>query len=683
MRLRKRRLNPLYIPLVVILLLSGGGLLFSQNIEMDEVYARDEFRWGVRSFHSGNFNKALLSFEKALSYTPDDTMIQEWLGRAYYRSGFTETALDIWTEILDQGEGSALLQNTVDVISYRSGLGRELHEIDRYVISAEIQGKQEEYNLFLRPSSILTMDDGSFYIVAYGSNEVVLFNTNGALKKRFRGGVYGFDHPFDIVESSDGNFFVSEFEGDRIVKCNNEGYILNSFGSSGRGPGELIGPQFLASDGKGYIYITDYGNRRVCKFDEEGNFILSFGRRTSRFQGLRAPSGILVRGGRVYVSDTVNRLVAVFDESGNFMTTLGEGRLESPEGITPFDRDRILIADSDRIVTLHLETEKVTLLSDLEGRGEKVLQAELDENGNIIVADFNKGDITILSELSSLYAGLYVEIDRVHSIDHPGIIAGVTVSTRLGKPVTGLDQSNFIITENRGRVYNQALHHAVNEMEYADITLLIDKSPEMKEMETQIREAVTQLSRILGDRGTIRIVSASESPSIEADENTPRSDLLKAGLAGEYSDKWRFDLGLRLAASSLLDSTARRAVVFITRGDLTDDSFSQYGLLESKQYLENNHIPFYSLYLDSGNMSDELNYLTDQTDGGSFELYQPEGIAPLVTHILEYRSGTYYLTYDSASYSDFGRALIAMEVEVLHFKRSGRDESAYFAPLEY
>ncbi len=657
--------------------------LFSQNVRMDEAYARDEFRWGVRAFHGGNFNRALLSFEKALSYTPEDTSIQEWLGRAYYKSGFTETAIDIWEGILETGGGDPLLRNMVDVISYRSGLGNELYETDRYVISAEIEGKQEEFNLFLRPSSILTMDDGSFYIVAYGSNEVVLFNTNGALKKRFRGGIYGFDHPFDIVESLDGNFFITEFEGDRISKSNRDGYILNSFGTSGRGPGNLIGPQFIASDGKGYIYVTDYGNRRVCKFDEEGNFILSFGRETGRFQGLRAPSGVFVRDGRVYVSDTVGKLVAVFDESGNFITTLGKGRLKSPEGISPFGEHGLLVADTDRIISLDPETEKVTVLSDLEGRGQKALKAELDENGNIIVTDFNKGDVTILSELSSLYAGLFVQIDKIYPVDHPKVTVGVSVTTRLGKPVTGLDQSNFVITERRRPVAIPTLHHAVNEMDFADITLLIDKSPEMAESEDQIGDAIMMFTEALGRNGNIRIISASDTPTIEADENTPRSELLEAGLRGDYTGRWRFDLGLRLSVSSLLDSTARRAVVFITRGDLNEQSFSQYGLLESKQYLENNHVPFYTIYLGTGPRDEELDYLTESTGGGSFELYQPEGISPLVDSIMSYRSGTYYLTYNSATYSDYGRAEIPLEVEVVHFKRSGRDEISYFAPLEY
>ncbi len=650
---------------------------------MNEVYAGEEKRRGVKAFNSGNFNRAILAFEKALSYTSDNSEIQEWLGKAYFRSGFTETALNIWEGIIRNGEGTALLQNLVNVIAYRKGLGRELYEKGRYVISAEIEGVQEEFNLFLRPSSVLTMDDGSFYIVAYGSNELVLFDTNGALRKRLRGGLYGLDHPFDVVESLDGNFFITEFEGDRITKCNPDGYVLFSFGESGLGDGKLMGPQFITSDGKGYLYVTDFGNRRVCKFDEEGNFILSFGRATAQFGGFRTPSGIVYKDGKVYVADTSRNLIAIFDESGNFVATLGKGAFRSPEGLAIFDEEHLLVADTDRIVTIDLATEGITTVSDLEGKGKKVLQAQPDENGNIICVDFTKGNIAILSELTSLYAGLVVQIDRIFSVDHPLVLLSATVSTRLGTPVTGLDGSNFLLTEGYQPVVNQDFRHDVNSAEYIDVTLLIDKSEEMDAYSDQLSEAVAMFYDFLGNRGRIRVVTAGETPTLQAGEDAGRVGIIAASREVETTPDWRFDLGLRMAASELFSGTARKAVVFITRGRVSDQGFQQYGLLESKQFLENNHIPFYCITLSPEPAEEELDYLCRETGGKQYYLYEPVGIRPLIDHMLHSRQGTYYFTYTSPTYADYGREFIPVELEVFHFKRSGRDESGYYAPLRY
>jgi DNA-binding beta-propeller fold protein YncE len=672
-----------YIVSLSLLLTVPGLSLLSQDIDMNVVYAREEKRRGVKAFNGGNFNRAILAFEKALSYTPENADIQEWLGKSYFRSGFTETALNIWEGIIGSGSGTPKLQNLVNVVAYRKGLGRELYDRGRYVISAEIEGKEEDYNLFLRPSSVLTMDNGSFYIVAYGSNEVVLFDTNGALRKRLRGGLYGFDHPFDIAESGDGNFFVTEFEGDRITKCNPDGYVISSFGESGLREGQLMGPQFLTTDGKGYLYVTDYGNRRVSKFDEEGNYILSFGRPTLRFEGLRAPSGIVYKDGRVYVADTAKKLIAVFDESGNFISTLGQGAFHAPEGISLFDDTRLLVADTDRIVTIDLASEQVTAVSDLEGNGEKVLHAELDENGNIISVDFTRGNIAILSELSNLYAGLFVQIDRIYSVDHPRVLLSATVSTRLGNPVTGLDGRNFILTEGYLPVGDQQFRHGVNEANYIDVTLLIDRSPEMERYGDQLSEATAMIYDFLGENGRVRVVSAGETPVVTADENSSRSDIIAAVRNADEAEDWRFDLGLRMAASELFTGTARKAVVFLTHGRVPDDGFRQYGLLESKQFLENNHVPFYCVTLSPEPAVEEINYLCRETGGKQFYLYEPAGIRPLVDHMLESRKGTYYFTYRSPTYADYGREYIPVELEVIHFKRSGRDESGYYAPLQY
>lgn len=673
-----------YIFVLIVLLIIPAGISLSQDIDMNAVYAREEKRRGVKAFNSGNFNRAILAFEKGLSYTPENADIQEWLGKSYFRSGFTETALNIWDGIIDAGKGTPKLQNLVNVIAYRKGLGRELYERGRYVISAEIEGVQEEFNLFLRPSSILPMEDGSFYIVAYGSNEVVLFDTNGALRRRLRGGIYGFDHPFDIAETGDGNFFVTEFEGNRITKINPDGYPIASFGESGLGDGQLMGPQFLTVDGKGYLYVTDYGNRRVCKFDEDGNFILSFGRRIPNiFEGLRTPSGIVYKDGRVYVADTSRDLIAVFDESGNFLSTLGRGVFHAPEGLSIFDDTHLLVADTDRIVTIDLDTEQLAAVSDLEGKGEKVLQAKRDQNGNIISVDFTKGNVAILSELSNLYAGLFVQIDRIHSVDHPSILLSATVTTRLGTPVTGLNGSNFIITEGYVPVGNQQFRHAVNEADFADLTILIDRSPGMEPYRDQLSEAAAMIHDFIGDKGRIRVVSAGDTPILETNEGSGRAEIIAAARSGENSPDWRFDLGLRMAAAELFPSTARKAVVFITRGSIPDGGFDQYGLLESKQFLENNNIPFYCVTLSPDPAEEELQYLCRETGGKQFYLYEPAGIRPLIDHILTARKGTYYLSYQSPTYADYGREYIPVELEVIHFKRSGRDESGYYAPLQY
>ena len=654
------------------------------QIDMDEVYARDEFRWGVKAYNNGYFNKAILSFEKALSYTPDSVQFQEWLGRAYYRAGFAETALRIWETILDRGEGSALLKNRVDVISFRKGLGRELYQRDRFVTAAEIKGKLEYYNLFLKPTAVLPTADGGFYVVAYGSNEIVLFDANVGLEKRLRGGLTGFDHPFDVAEAPDGNLFVSEFEGDRITKCNRNGYPIFSFGGRGRGEGEMVGPQYIDIDDAGYLYVTDFGNRRVCKFDVEGNFVLSFGAKGPGFSGFRSPSGIAVRNGRIYTADTVRKRISVFDTSGNHIEDIGEGVLLGPEDISFIDDGTLMVADTERLVRFDVSTEQLEVVSDLEGEGRRVMSGRLDANGNILTADFENNSVRILSELSSLYAGLWVDVQRVISENYPSMTLAVEVSTRLGVPVTGLEGSNFIITEGGRPVANPVFDYAVDAAGVMDSMVLIEKSPGMNEYRDRLTDAVQNLYGRLRGSGRLGIVTAGDAPVVDMESGATAQGFVESALGGETTKSWRFDAGLRLAASELIQGNARRTLFFVTTGNLGREPFSQYGLMESVQYLEANNIVFNAVLLErDGEVSDELEFLARETGGAVRFLYEPAGLEPMVENSRTVRSGTYFLTFDSVTYSDFGRAFIPVEVEVNLFKRSGRDESGYYAPLEY
>ena len=76
-------------------------------------FAEEEFRRGVQAFYRGSFNDAILQFEKALSYLPEEGLILEWLGKAYYRAGLESAAIQQWEFALDQGHCGQLLQNTI------------------------------------------------------------------------------------------------------------------------------------------------------------------------------------------------------------------------------------------------------------------------------------------------------------------------------------------------------------------------------------------------------------------------------------------------------------------------------------------------------------------------------------------------------------------------------------------
>src|SRR5208282_5222948 len=118
----------------------------------------------------------------------------------------------------------------------------------------------------------------------------------------------GLRAPFDLLPWGN-RYYVSEFTTDQVSILDSNGLRIRAFGKRGRGDGQFLGPQFLATDGEA-LFVTDWGNARVSKFDPEGNFLLSFGGPVEGFAGLKNPTGIAAKSGTVYVADRALRSVS-------------------------------------------------------------------------------------------------------------------------------------------------------------------------------------------------------------------------------------------------------------------------------------------------------------------------------------------------------------------------------------
>ena len=315
--------------------------------------AADEFRLGVHAYNRFSYNEAILSFERALSFRPGEALILDWLGRAYYRSGFEEIALRQWRAALDsygRNTGVGMLLNSrIETVANRRFLMPIADDGVRYVGAGRYPGKYEDIILFRQPTSVLPNKDGTIWIVAYGSNEIVRVSVNGIIIERRRGPLNGFDRPYDMARGQDGRMYLSEYRGSRISVLDSEGRWLSYIGSRGLGLGQFVGPQHLTIDEDGYLYAVDYGNRRISKFDPDGKFILSFGLKSSVFPGMLSPTGIAAGKGKIFVADSAAKAIYSFDPNGNFLGRLAVENLKGPESMRFLSDETLLVADANRI----------------------------------------------------------------------------------------------------------------------------------------------------------------------------------------------------------------------------------------------------------------------------------------------------------------------------------------------
>ena len=116
-------------------------------------------------------------------------------------------------------------------------------------------------------------------------------------------------------------------------------------------------PTAVVTDGLN-VYVSDYGNHRVIRYDRNFNFVSSLSTRDTSYSPAQFgyPLGLaLSRQGDLFVLDGENMRVVQFDSRSEFKRSFGtmesqDGRLHNPIEITVSRDDKITVLERDRIV---------------------------------------------------------------------------------------------------------------------------------------------------------------------------------------------------------------------------------------------------------------------------------------------------------------------------------------------
>jgi hypothetical protein len=166
-----------------------------------------------------------------------------------------------------------------------------------------------------------------------------------------------FNGPDAVALDPSGNIWVADSGHDRVLEFNKERKFLRQFGVVGTGVGQyegiaVSGIAGIATNSSGDVYVT--GSDRVQEFSPTGEFLRQWGSPGSGNGQFLFPYGIAADGsGNVWVLDTFNYRVQEFSESGAFLKAFGSkgtenGQLGWASGLA-FSGGNLYVADSSRV----------------------------------------------------------------------------------------------------------------------------------------------------------------------------------------------------------------------------------------------------------------------------------------------------------------------------------------------
>jgi len=136
-----------------------------------------------------------------------------------------------------------------------------------------------------------------------------------------------FHFPIGIAINAADEVFVTDFYNERVQKFNADGKLLAVIEV-------LPGCGGIAIGRNGYLYVSHFPRGkatdarkadRITVYDRNGKFFKEWGKSGTGNSEFNFPGGLVVgRDGRLYVADQTNRRVQVFDAEGKFLTKWGE-----------------------------------------------------------------------------------------------------------------------------------------------------------------------------------------------------------------------------------------------------------------------------------------------------------------------------------------------------------------------
>jgi uncharacterized protein (TIGR03663 family) len=309
-----------------------------------------------------------------------------------------DVASQIWQS------GSVTVAHEVEATTQYTEAYREVRSSAAWGEPGVLEGQ------FSFPKGLATDSDGNTYVVDSQNHRIQKFDAEGNFVTAW--GSFGqepgqLSEPWGITADPEGNVYVADTWNHRVLRFTSDGQLITYWGVYQDTGGQLLepqgmfyGPRDIAIDPDGNLYVTDTGNKRIQKFDPEGNPLGQWGGAGPETGQFQEPVGLAIDSqGKIYVADTWNQRIQVFDQEFQFLRQwpvqgwMGESLVNKPylavdgEGhvyTTDPEGSRVLVfgEDGDLLATWGKYGTDETSFDLPTG-------IAVDEAGNVYVTDSN------------------------------------------------------------------------------------------------------------------------------------------------------------------------------------------------------------------------------------------------------------------------------------------------------
>jgi len=193
---------------------------------------------------------------------------------------------------------------------------------------------------------------GIIYVVDTGNNRIIQFDHHG--KYIYTIGGFGweteqFDRPLDVSVKTGLDVFIADYNNERIERYDkNLNYISSFTSDQSLSPSLQFGfPASVEISKHGELFICDNENDRILKLNFSGEPLLSFGDFNWGEGQLELPTKLEVTSNDlVYVSDQGANDIVVYDYYGNYVKRFGSKILNKPNGLAWSNDGKLFVADS-------------------------------------------------------------------------------------------------------------------------------------------------------------------------------------------------------------------------------------------------------------------------------------------------------------------------------------------------